>query len=116
MKKVMDLPGGTTLNVNKEPLTMTGRDETGIPDDWEYYRVKVTLPWWRFNTAFRKYPVAWIVEGTNSLQCLCPNCAYAKGYNRPIMQIGTYMQVLHCETCGTDFYGPSLSKPGDGPN
>ena len=61
----------------------------------------------------REYRVGHMVEGTMTLQTVCPVCEYGEGYNEAIIA-GLYkLRVLKCETCGTEFFGPTmgLSKP-----
>lgn len=74
---------------------MVDKHERGIPDDWEY-------------TIITKIPVGWIVEGTSTLQCLCPYCAYGEGYNEPIIYGQAFPQKKKCKKCGTVFLALSM--------
>lgn len=82
---------------------MVAKDEDGITDGWTY--VNVGKWWWR-----RRLPAAWIVEGTMSIQCLCPYCAYGTGYNEPILipELNSDIKILKCKKCKTEFYGPVI--------
>jgi len=62
----------------------------GIPHDWP--RTKLT-----------RRPLGWIVEGTSTIQCLCPFCKYGEGYNRPIIYGVAGPDYRTCEKCGTKF-------------
>ena len=65
-------------------------DQKGIPKDWK--RTKLT-----------KIPVGWIVEGTSTVQCLCPYCRYGEGYNKPVIYGVARPGYRTCSKCGTKF-------------
>jgi hypothetical protein len=67
-----------------------------IPKDWEYIRPNFFVFW-------KKIPVAWICNDYGQLQCLCPNCDYGKGYNKPIVNGRGKTKVEICKTCNTKF-------------
>lgn len=54
---------------------------------------------------FRGLPAARYVEGTSTIQCLCPRCDYADGYNRPFIAASAIACVLTCDKCATKFVG-----------
>lgn len=68
----------------------------GIPAKWKY-------KWWWKGIIPRRYPVAWIYEGTMAIQCLCPHCLYARGYNEPIIAGACDEKLVTCPTCKTKF-------------
>lgn len=71
-----------------------------IPDEWRYETHLINK--WPFIT---KLPVAWVLEGTSTIQCLCPYCDYGKGYNEPFLTINATKKVLTCPTCNNQFIG-----------
>lgn len=58
-----------------------------------------------------RLPLAWIVEGTATLQCLCPYCDYAKGYNQSIALPLSTEQKAYCPTCGNEFLALVMPTP-----
>lgn len=78
-----------------------------IPEDWSYQNVRShkVLGFW---PVYKRLPVAWIVEGTSTLQCLCPYCEYGEGYNGTFIAGRSPPTELHCDTCGTDFWGMTV--------
>ena len=76
-----------------------------IEKEWSY-----KWAWFWKYPFLRKLPFAWIVEGTSQIQCLCPSCDYAKGYNKPISLVFDIKAVLHCDRCDLDFYGLKLGE------
>ena len=70
-------------------------ENTGIPKGWTYKRL--------LREFWHKLPVAWIKEGTSSLQCLCPNCSYGNGYNEPFLSAHFTEVIRVCPTCKTKF-------------
>lgn len=65
-----------------------------IPEDWTYKRIGL------FG---KKLPVAWIVEGTMSLQSCCPSCEYGRGYAESFIYGQASMVKRTCKACNTDF-------------
>lgn len=49
-----------------------------------------------------------VVEGTMSLQTVCPVCEYGLGYNECFIDGAYELRVLRCEVCGGEFFGPSM--------
>lgn len=65
-------------------------DKSQLPDEWQFDE-KTGLPF------------GWIVEGTGSIQCLCPYCDYGKGYNAPFIAASPVQAIRECETCKRSF-------------
>ena len=74
-----------------------------IPDGWSKDVVWKKI-WWIFKIPV-KLPVAWIVEGTMSLQCCCPHCEYGEGYSDSFIYGQANKEVVKCDKCGTEFVG-----------
>lgn len=79
----------------------------GIPKDWQYKRVFSHRVIGIF-PVYKQLPVAWVVEGTSQIQCLCPYCEYGEGYNEPITAVFYKLAILQCKVCNTEFYGMTL--------
>lgn len=76
-------------------MTTEQEQDKGIPKDWKY---------------IDGYPVAWIREWGCAIQCLCPKCDYAKGYNQPISMSFDTKTLLKCPTCNTEFIGLVMGR------
>lgn len=50
-------------------------------------------------------PDPWIIEGTNSFQCACPQCDYGEGYLEPVLASSYEIKALKCPKCGLRFKG-----------
>ena len=68
-----------------------------VPAGWMYVWRPSILNW------ARKLPLAWIQEGTSTIQCLCPSCDYAQGYNEAFHAVGYKERIATCKSCGTTF-------------
>lgn len=53
-----------------------------------------------------------ILEGTNQIQALCPDCDYAEGYNQRIHGYETVnlMKFVECKKCGLRFVSPTFGR------
>ncbi len=57
-------------------------------------------------------PFGIIVEGTGSIQCICPRCEYSRGFNTPFLAPMPVAEVVECKTCGLTFIAATLGDVG----
>jgi hypothetical protein len=52
-----------------------------------------------------KYLMGNVIEGTGTIQCVCPICPYGTGSNEPFLASVTIPAVVRCLRCHTIFIG-----------
>lgn len=53
-----------------------------------------------------------IIEGTSSLQCICPVCDYGDGYVSNVVPVAASPHTVKCSTCKTTFLSIGINETG----